>query len=116
MVLRSASSFMCATISRSPDLASVTTAVMSPLASNFGLNARPSSMSCADEVKDDSCVPPSAARASGRRIDFNKRGRELALRPAQHGHETHLLAGIVAECTGKMRGHGQCPGFLDPTQ
>ena len=71
--------------------------VMSPSASNLGLNARPSSMSCADEAKDGSCVPPSAARASGRRRDFNKRDCELPLRAAQHRHETHLLAGIVAK-------------------
>src|SRR5215470_11560432 len=116
MVLRSASSFMCAIISSSPDLTSVTTAVMSPSASNLGLNARPSSMSCVDAAKDGSCVPPSATRASGRREDFSKRDCELPLRAAQHGHETYLLAGVVSECAGKMRGHCQRAGLFNPSQ
>ena len=55
----SASSFMCATISTSPDLTSVTTAVISPLPSNFGVKARPSSMSCAADDKAGSCLSPS---------------------------------------------------------
>src|SRR6516164_8085304 len=41
-----ASAFMCATISTSPEPASVATQVTSPSASNFGHNVRPSSTSC----------------------------------------------------------------------
>src|SRR6516225_525588 len=47
MVLASASLFICATISTSPDFASVATVVMSPLASNLGVSAVPSSSSAA---------------------------------------------------------------------
>ena len=39
---------MCATISTSPDLASVATAVISPSASNLGAKARPSSISAVE--------------------------------------------------------------------
>jgi hypothetical protein len=45
MVLCSASAFMCATISTSPERASVATQTIRPSASNLGENARPSSTS-----------------------------------------------------------------------
>ena len=45
MVRASASAFIWATISTSPDCASVTTQVTSPSASNLGAKARPSSTS-----------------------------------------------------------------------
>src|SRR6185312_5371433 len=45
IVLRNASSFMCATISTSPVAASVATQVTSPDASNLGWKANPSSRS-----------------------------------------------------------------------
>src|SRR5262249_42071031 len=42
---------MWATISTSPERASVTTAVINPSAPNFGAKVRPSSISCADADK-----------------------------------------------------------------
>src|ERR1700722_16452105 len=45
IVFAKASAFICATISTSPDTASVATQVTSPLASNFGVSATPSSRS-----------------------------------------------------------------------
>src|SRR5262245_65559865 len=45
MVRSSACAFMCATMSTSPERASVATQVTRPSASNFGANARPSSTS-----------------------------------------------------------------------
>src|ERR1700722_18395738 len=48
MVLASACAFIWATISTSPDAASVATAVTSPLASNFGVSAKPSSRAASD--------------------------------------------------------------------
>src|SRR5262249_8164471 len=45
IVLRIASSFICATINTSPDRESVTTAVTSPSASNLGVKTKPSSIS-----------------------------------------------------------------------
>src|SRR5208282_4659992 len=45
MVLASASAFMCATISTSPEAASVATQVTRPSAPNFGVSAAPSSRS-----------------------------------------------------------------------
>src|SRR5262245_51589384 len=50
MVLRKASAFICATIKSSPLLASVTTQVINPAASNLGWKESPSSISllCSD--------------------------------------------------------------------
>src|SRR4029077_3988783 len=110
MVFRSASSFMCATISTSPVLTSVTTALTSPLASNLGVKVTPSSISCVDDDKAASCLSPSPRGARRRRaskedgeILKNKRRQNLTLSAAQHGHETPLLAGVLAERTGEMR-------------
>src|SRR5208282_678102 len=47
IVFAKASAFICATISTSPDAASVATAVTNPSASNFGVSVRPSSSSAA---------------------------------------------------------------------
>src|SRR6516164_620555 len=48
-----ASPFICATISTSPDFASVATAAMSPLASNLGVSAVPSSSSAAGAANSE---------------------------------------------------------------
>ena len=42
--------------------------------------------------------------------------RGLALRPTQHGQETDLLVGIVAECAGEMRRRRHRAGLLHPAQ
>src|SRR5664279_5734207 len=57
IVLRSASSFMCATIRTSPLRASVATQVTSPDASNLGLNASPSSRSWESAELDKVSLP-----------------------------------------------------------
>src|SRR5580700_1735889 len=90
MVLRKASSFMCATISTSPVPASVATQVTRPDASNFGSNASPSLMSLLSADVDT---------GSPRKL---RRG--LALRPSQHGQETRLFRRIVAEHAGETAG------------
>src|SRR5277367_2275301 len=91
MVLRSASSFMCATISTSDVEASVATQVTRPLASNFGWSDSPSSMSLlSDEVDTD-----------------------LTLRRSHQGHETRLFRRIVAEHAGVAAGEGHRAMFGD---
>src|SRR5262245_38850261 len=63
---------MCATISTSPDCASVATQVTSPSASNFGVKARPSSTSLVEPGAanaDDWAT--SASRAKDRRLDHS---------------------------------------------
>src|SRR5262245_57011295 len=40
----------------------------------------------------------------------------LPLPTAEHGHETHLFRGVVAERTGKMCGHRESAGLLYATQ
>src|SRR6185437_8687253 len=89
---------MCATISTSPDVASVTTAVTSPSSPNCGVKTRVSSIS---ELF--------ANFAS--RFDAG-----LTLRPAQHRHKAHLLVRVVAECAGELCRHGQCARLLHPAQ
>src|SRR5665213_2666930 len=97
MVLASASAFICATISTSPEAASVATAVIRPSASNLGAKAKPSSTSAGE--------PRNANGDVSVTVTPRVWTRGLALRPAQHGHETHLLVGILAERAGEMRGH-----------
>src|ERR1700678_4555564 len=93
MVLRSASSFICATISTSDVEASVATQVTRPLASNFGRSDSPSSMSLrSDEVDTD---------------------LTLALRRSYQGHETCLFRRIVAEHAGVAAGEGHRAMFGD---
>src|SRR5471032_1773062 len=99
---------MCATISTSPDFTSVATAVISPSASNFGAKAKPSSTSAVEPraANDDLSVKIRLAVNAGR----------LTLRPTQHGHETNLLVGILAERAGEMRGNRHRAGFRHPAQ
>jgi hypothetical protein len=66
MVFASASAFMCATISTSPERASVATQVMSPSASNFGVNAVPSSSSAAAPGGGNVVFSGMSARHPGR--------------------------------------------------
>src|SRR3954453_10502492 len=87
MVLRSASSFMCATIRTQPVTASVATQVTSPDESNLGLNASPSSRS---------------------RLSAELDTAELPLWGAHHRHEPGLLRRIVAEHPGEAAGEGRC--------
>src|SRR5262245_16262087 len=85
---------MCATISTSPDFASVATQVTSPSASNFGVNARPSSTSLVEPGAanaDDSAT--SASRANVRRSAL-----------VHQGHEADLLGRIVAERADELGG------------
>src|SRR4051812_25114625 len=93
MVLRSASSFICATISTSPLAASVATQVTRPDASNLGWNASPSSRSSLADV--DKPKPWDIRRGAG-------------LPPSHQGQETRLLRGVVAEhaceAAGERRG------------
>src|SRR6266849_3636044 len=112
MVCCSAWAFMCATISTSPERASVATQVMSPSASNFGANARPSSTSS---------VEPRWANVSGRSVDIlsAKRmpraiARGSAVGPAHHGDKADLVVRIVPEAAGELRGDGRGAGLLDP--
>src|SRR5450756_319322 len=85
IVLRNASSFMCATIRTSPLRASVATQVTSPDASNLGLNASPSSRSL---------LSAKVAKTG------------LSLRGAHHRHEPGLFRRIVAEHAGEAAGEG----------
>src|ERR1700691_1469585 len=95
-VFASASAFMCATISTSPETTSVATQVTSPSASNFGVSAKPSSRSALvpggakGDVSDNEApaLPPSA-RSRG---------------AAYQRHEPHLVFGTVAERSEKTRG------------
>src|SRR5262249_17984660 len=89
MVFRSASSFMWATISTLPDLASVTTAVTSPSASDLGAKAKPSSMSCGDGGQNGSNVsPPPGMRALGAASKGDRPGQ--CPFPSRHGYGTRL--------------------------
>src|SRR3984885_9376526 len=97
MVFASASAFMCATISTSPETASVATQVTSPSASNFGVSAKPSSRSALvpgdakGDLSDNEAPTPASARGRG---------------AAHQRHEPHLVFGAVAERSEKPRGHG----------
>ena len=84
MVFCKASAFMCATISTSPDLASVATQVTSPSASNFGVKARPSSASWAEEAlaNGDGLSAKSAIL------------RGSAIGPAHHRNKAHLVVRV----------------------
>src|SRR5882724_4404911 len=64
MVLRRASSFICATISTSPVAASVATQVRRPDASNLGWNASPSSRSLGSADVDTAALATSIAFSS----------------------------------------------------
>src|SRR6202011_4103365 len=90
MVLRRASSFICATISTSPVAASVATQVTRPDASNLGWNANPSSRSSISAELDTENPRKLQAR--------------LPVRTSHHGQETRLLRWIVAEHAGKAAG------------
>src|SRR3954466_6698713 len=101
MVLLSASAFMCATISTSPEPTSVATQVTSPFASNFGANARPSSTSSVEprDAKGESCSVTAALYLMGGPAapnDCLARSRS-AISPAHHADEAGLLGGIVTE-------------------
>src|SRR6202035_1440274 len=93
MVLRSASSFICATISTSDVEASVATQVTRPLASNLGLSDSPSSMSLLSDEVDT--------------------GLTLTLRRSYQGHETCLFRRVVAEHAGVAAGEGHRAMFGD---
>src|SRR5262245_55729329 len=106
MVFCSASPFMCATISTSPDLASVATQVTSPSASNFGASAMPSSSSAVER-----------AGAKERGVSAKTKPRDppgSAIGSAHHGDETDLVVRIVAEAAGELRGDGRGARLLDP--
>src|SRR3954452_2094616 len=92
MVLRRASSFMCATISTSPLIASVATQVTRPDASNLGWNASPSSRSWEWADVDTGSLANSRAR--------------LPVWSSHHRQETRLFRRIVAEHAGKAAGEG----------
>src|ERR1700732_3802999 len=95
MVLRSASSFICATISTSDVAASVATQVTRPLASNLGRNDSPSSMSLLSDDVD---------------TFFS-----LAMRRAHHGKKPLLLRRIIAKHAGIAAGEGGCAVLGDAT-
>src|SRR5262252_4415901 len=123
MVFASASAFMCATISTSPDQVSVTTQVTSPLASNLGARRRPSStwsgLPCGAKLKgfSDTKFSPDAPIV-GARLKLRSAESEpaLACAPAHQREEARLLARVVAEQTAELRRHGQCTGLLDAAQ
>src|SRR5579862_1159003 len=105
MVFASASAFMCATISTSPETASVATQVTSPSASNFGVSAVPSSSAAlvpgdAKGILSDNEAPalPASARSRG---------------AAHQRDEPHLVFGAVAERAEKPRGHGRNARLAD---
>src|SRR6202051_2815933 len=105
MVFASASAFMCATISTSPDDTSVATQVTSPSASNFGVSAVPSSSSALvpDGAKGD--VSDNEAPA----LPASARGRGAA----HQRDKPHLVFRTVAERSKKPRGHGRNPRPAD---
>src|SRR5580704_2676503 len=105
MVFANASAFMCATISTSPETASVATQVTSPSASNFGVSAKPSSRSAlvpggakGDVSDNEAPALPASARGRG---------------AAHQRHEPHLVFGTVAERAEETRGHGRDPRLAD---
>src|ERR1700685_363590 len=104
MVFASASAFMCATISTSPEATSVATQVTSPSASNFGVNAKPSSRSALvpgdakGDLSDNESPLPASARGCG---------------AAHQRHEPHLVFRAVAERAEKPRGHGRDARLAD---
>src|SRR6202051_4935781 len=105
MVFASASAFMCATISTSPETASVATQVTSPSASNFGVSAAPSSRSAlvpggakGDVSDNEAPALPASARCRG---------------AAHQRDEPHLVFGAVAERAEKARGHGRDARLAD---
>src|SRR6185312_1471719 len=106
MVFASACAFICATINRSPLAASVTTAVISPSASNLGVKARLSSMS--GELLIASARPLWAL--------LRMTAKGLPIAAPQHGHEADLLVDVVAEGTSEIRGHGQRAGLCHAAQ
>src|ERR1700684_765624 len=102
MVFARACAFICATISTSPDAASVATQVTSPSASNFGVSAKPSSRSALvpGDAKGDLSDNESPLPASGRGATHQR-------------HEPHLVFGAVAEGAKKPRGHGRDARLAD---
>src|ERR1700734_1421548 len=105
MVFASASAFMCATISTSPDAASVATQVRDPSASNFGVSAKPSSRSAL--VPGGAKGDVSDNEAPTLRASTRSRGA------AHQRHEPHLVFGAVAERAEKPRGHGRDARLAD---
>src|SRR4051812_24817451 len=97
MVLRSASSFMWATISTSPLATSVATQVKRPDASNLGWKSSPSSRSCARSWE---CVDVDTETSR----KFPK--ARLPVRSSHHGQEARLLRRIIAEHAGITAGEG----------
>src|ERR1051325_8251110 len=94
MVRLSASAFICATISTSPDAASVVTQVTRPSALNLGLRTRPSSVSFAEPESGKgagSCKKPSPRQAASPRSAADQRD------------ESHLLGRVLAEDAGELR-------------
>src|SRR5690606_8356652 len=90
-VSRSASAFMWATISSSPPVAAVTTAVISPSGPKRGVNISP--------------VSSSWAGAGGDR----KEASDMAGSVGAHAHqieEAGLLLEILAQCAGEGAGQG----------
>src|SRR5262245_58803930 len=117
---------MCATISTSPDRASVATQVINPSASNFGVSAKPSSTSWVEPgaaklaacwcmlppIKSRAGSPPLAGEGWGggdcldTRASWRKRHAPASTLAAQQGHEADLLVRIVAERAEELRRDG----------
>src|SRR5262245_21290277 len=125
MVSRSASAFMCATISTSPELASVATQVTRPSASNLGAKPRPSSTcpvepraakgASSSDKETSPAITTIVARAGGRsKIIIDRQSAlRLALGPAHHRDEADLVVRVVPEAAGELRGDGRGAGLLD---
>src|SRR5215469_13541309 len=94
MVLAKASAFICATISTSPDPASVATQVTRPSASNFGVSLAPSS---------SSALVPDAANGEDTKQNLRRfRGVSLGAlalgwRAAHKRDKADVMFGTVAE-------------------
>src|SRR5882757_9143128 len=102
MVLRSASSFICATIRTSPVTASVATQVTRPDSSKRGWKASPSSRSMSSLDVDMFGNRHGQVSRAVSRINFAR----LPL-PSHHGQETRLLRRVVAEHAGEAAGEGR---------
>src|ERR1700761_6719532 len=125
MVRLSASASMCATISTSPLAASVATQVTSPSASNFGVRARPSSISFdAADMLVSWRLLHGQKRLPGfhpaihqtRRNESRRLSLNLALGAAHRGQEAQLFIRIVAESAAELRCHSERAGLLDAAQ
>src|SRR5262245_2713558 len=101
---------MCATISTSPDCASVATQVTSPSASNLGVKARPSSTSLVEPGPAKADV--SATSASRAKDRCSALGSALV----HQVHEPNLLGRIVSERTNELGGERRGTELLHAAQ